>query len=109
MTGPAAAKVRSSLPFAEYTRSPPPASPTSIRPPLDANATTDTGAGRTKHAALVVRHERLAEHSFRASPRIASGSGDRIGERTLRVGRLLEEGSRLEGMCPRQASRTARM
>ena len=43
VTGPATARVRSSLPFVEYTRRPPPASPASIRPPVDANATTDTG------------------------------------------------------------------
>jgi hypothetical protein len=57
----------------------------------------------------VVRYEHLAEHSLRASPWIALGSGDRISERTLGVGRLLEEGRRLEGMRPREARRTARV
>src|SRR5204863_10067715 len=45
VTGAPTARVRSSRPFVEYRLSPPPASPESIRPPLAANATTDTGPG----------------------------------------------------------------
>ena len=61
-------------------------------------------AGR-EHAAQPGRAERLPQHRFGTAARGDTRGGDRIGDRTLRIGRELDEGRRVQGARTGPSSR----